>query len=516
MRPPAPHIRLTPLLAALTTAVLAPAAARAQTPAVPTPAAAAVETSDTPSAADEAGAADAAGAVEDDAIDDTAGMAVTTAEAPRIGQRYHLALIPLAAPADHEKAAALVIEILRHKLGDEARFELADAAAVERARAQHGAPGQPLTFAQACTIGRELQVPRVVIVGGYQVHESTTSGAPRPKLPKDGIIIMDEALDFDGRATAKIKRSVRVTGHILIMATDTCAVERQSEFDADYATLLEDPGQAMHEARREFSEAVDRGLRDLFPMRTTITTVSRYGGVVVGGTVHGIQAGQYYEVIRDERLIGHVYVDKADDASAEVSLVRGAPALDAGDFLSEAGTVRVWELAFHGTPNFLDQRGGSSSFGVAAAARVELSQPVSASTYGFVVEHLRADDLTRWRAGIEYGYQLRLIPRRLFAYGRVGAGLLLASQPLYDPETGQEVDGASARGFEFLNGVGVKAAFGDGLTLHLDAGFPLAFRDRHWALDSDRKKTAPAEMRTYDRPQSSWPTVSLGLGWRFP
>jgi hypothetical protein len=143
-----------------------------------------------------------------------------------------------------------------------------------------------------------------------------------------------------------------------------------------------------------------------------------------------------------------------------------------------------------------------------------VSQPVSSNVYGLTAEYMDAGQLQRWRLGVHYARQLRIVPRRLFAHARAGVGMFWAEQPLID-EAGQMYDGATARGIELLNGLGVKALLGASLAVQAELSYPLPLRDDYWALDSNPKHRAPADALIYPRPQRGLPTLTLGVSMRF-
>lgn len=429
---------------------------------------------------------------------------------------HTIAVISTPAAPELRAIAGFIIDSAHQQLSADPRFRLADRDAVARARSGYGGADQDLTFAQACLLGRQVDVTSVLLVGGYALDERAYESQAAPVKPRFEPTLLNQTRPgMRDAASPDLKRSAHIGVNLIVVDTDTCKMGESALVGAKHDSPAAEPAVALAEAKSDFQAALREGLQKLFPVRTTIASSAGNRGQLSVGADHGVRAGQYYEVIRDQRLIGHAYVDTVEATSAQVSLVRGADTFRDGDRLAEHGIVRVWEVGVTGTPTLLDRQRGDDALGVAVGVEASMYQPVSSNLYRVMIENLRVDGLSRWRLGVELGRQVRLIPRRLFAYGRLGLGAVTAHQDLVD-DAGQVVDGATGRSLEILNAVGLKATFGDNLAVHVSAGYPLLIPSPTWSLDSDHRMDATPEQLTYKRSEPPWPRVTVSAGWRFP
>jgi hypothetical protein len=313
--------------------------------------------------------------------------------------------------------------------------------------------------------------------------------------------------------TSLFEFEARATASVIVMEMASCKVGEQAVIRArrESDVSVED---ARGKVRDDFVEAVRQGLQKLFPLHAFVRAPRHHGGIISHGSRHGVRHGQYYAVRRDGRVVGDVHVDEVAPDSAQVSLVRGVQRLQPGDRLSERDTLQVWEFGVAATPTVLARREADDGFGLAASVHTMVSQPVSGNVYGLMVEYLNASELQRWRGGVHYARQLRLVPRRLFVHARLGVGLFWANQPLAD-ETGRMYDSATIQGIELLNGLGVKALLGQSVAVQAEIAYPLPLRGDQWRLASNPKLAAPAEDLIYARAQKGMPTLTLGATLRF-
>jgi len=211
-----------------------------------------------------------------------------------------------------------------------------------------------------------------------------------------------------------------------------------------------------------------------------------------------------------------VYVDDVATDSAEVSLVGGVSRLRAGDRLVERKPVRVFEVVMSAAPNVLDRVDADGVIRVATALHLATYRPVGSNIYGVSVERLGARDFTRWRIGVDLGRQVRIVPRRLFAYARVGAGVLWARQGLrVTPGYADFYGGGKLRGLELTSAIGARFVLSDALVVHLGASMPVPIYKNTWYYEWHPLIAVPAEDLIYTRPYRLLPTVSLALGWTF-
>jgi hypothetical protein len=460
------------------------------------------------------------------------------ADAPPAPDVHRLAIIDVPPTPQQAAAAALIVPAARAAIQADGRFVVASPEQVSAARAEHGVGETDLSYPDACRVGRAVGASHVILLGGYalttftsektgtrqapamrgeQDHDPTKGagenqseltsarGMVAEQPPGHGAMHSPPASTFEYEA--------RATASVIVMDMASCKVGEQAVIRARRESDVSEQD-ARDRLRGDFGTAVRQGLQKLFPLRAFVRESRDPGGIVSHGSRHGVRRGQYYDVRRAGHVVGQVHVDEVQPDSAQVSLVRGVRRLQPGDRLTERDAVQVWEVALAATPNLLARREADAALGVATGVHLTVAEPVSGNAYGLTVEYLKLDDLQRWRGGVSYAWQLRIIPRRLFAHARVGVGLFTASQPFID-EDGR-MDTGKARGLELLNGLGVKALLGHSLAVQAEASLPLAAYDGQWYRASNDKFRAPDDALLYPRAQRrSLPTLSLALGWRF-
>jgi hypothetical protein len=410
-------------------------------------------------------------------------------------------------PASRERAqaASVVIAAVREAVQADERVDMVPARLVEQARviwggrdvlvlSEHGlgsgmegTEDTDMTHAQACAIAHAAGADTLLLVSGYELTLGQVSGNTQAKLAA--------ALALINVGTCKPRQRA------VVRAAGTRATAQE----------------ALAGARTALARAAYEALQDLLPLHSTVRAVSAHGGAMTHGARTGVKPGQYFDVRRDERVVGQVYVDEVAEGSAEVSLVHGVRRLQAGDRLIErTRPVRRFEVGLTATPSVLERVQADDIVRVATAVHGMLYRPVGSNMYGGSVERLSAKDFSRWRIGIHLGRQVRIVPRRLFAYARASAGLLWARQGL---RAGPNVPGFSGgghiRGFELTGAIGARYLLGDGLVVQLSAAMPLPLYRNTWFLDWDAKWPIPEPALLYASPQRLLPTVSLGAGWTF-
>lgn len=430
---------------------------------------------------------------------------------------HHLAIIDVPPTPEQAAAATFLVPAARAAIQADGRFVVATSEQVAAARAEHGVSAMDLTYPDACRVGRAVGASHVILLGGYDLTLHTSE---KKSDIKRALGMVSETGGGHGSAhsapASRFEIEARATASIIVMDMASCKVGEQAVIRARRESNVSEQD-ARDRLRDDFDKAVRQGLQKLFPLQSFVRTPRDQGGGVIGhGSRHGMRHGQYYDVHRAGHVVGQVHVDQVEPDSAQVSLVRGAQRLQPGDRLTERDPVRVLEVALAATPNLLVRREAGEAgdaLGVAAGVHVVVSEPVSGNIYGLMVEYLTMDELQRWRTGVHYAWQLRIVPRRLFAHARIGVGLFWANQPYID-ETGQ-MDGATTRGIEILDGLGIKALLGQSLAVQAEISYPLALRDDQWFRASNSKHRAPADALLYPRPQRGLPTLSVALGWRF-
>lgn len=424
-----------------------------------------------------------------------------------------VALIEVPPTPRQAQAATLLGSRTRAAIETDGRFTVVSPDRVAEARAAEGVNDADLSYPEACRVGRTVGAQHVILLGGYDMGMHTTE--KRGELKRALGVVAEGSTPSAPAPRPEIV--AWATASIIVMDMKSCAAKDQIVIRARYESQVSELD-AQEKVQEDFGAAVRQTLQKLFPLDTFVRTPQRHGGVMSHGARHGVREGQYYEVHRGARLVGHVHVDEVARDSARVSLVRGVHQLKPGDRLKERNPMYAWEVQLAATPNLFSRHGGpgedDSAFGLAPSVRGMLYQLASNNGYSVMIERLQARELTRWRGGVEYTRMFRILPRRLLAYARIGMGLFTANQPLLDA-AGEKYDGGTARGFELLNGLGVKTLFGDWLALDLSVSYPLPLRDDQWFLDSDHKFQAPAGALLYPRAHERLPTLSLGMSVRF-
>ena len=446
-----------------------------------------------------------------------AGMVLMTSEAaaedpavsPAAPQaKYRLAVLDVKPAPGRQQAAALAAAAVREVASVDDRFELVPAENVARARSLWGedvvvlnedaAVGSGLdggdagmSYTKACAIGHTAGANRLLLISGY-------------------------ALDLgpSGQAGATGALGARLTATLTVLEIASCKVRESAMVRASHASSVSTE-EAVAGVRADFARSAGQALERLLPVHSAVRTVSGHGGEMNRGARHGVREGQYFEVYRNARSVGHVYVDEVAEDGARVSLVSGVSRLEPGDRLVEDQPVRVYEVTAALTPNVLARTRADDVFGVATGVQLMTYRPVSSNMYVLSFERLGLADFRRLRASLELGRQLRIIPRRLFGYARVGLGVMSSRQTLRDID-GMAYDSATISGLELVNAIGVKALFGRGLVLHASASMPFRLYRDVWYLASwDSKVSANKEDLTYPSPFRFLPTLTLGLGWSF-
>lgn len=435
--------------------------------------------------------------------------AVAPASSP---DTFHIALVEVPPAPQAQRAAATLGGRAREAIQADGRFTVISPDKVAEARAAEGVQDADLSYPEVCRVGRAVGAQHVILLGGYDMGMHTTE--KRSELKRALGVVAEGSTPSAPAPRPEIQAWAMAS--IIVMDMKSCAAKDQIVIRARHESQVSELD-AAEKVQEDFGAAVRQTLQKLFPLYTFVRTPQGHGGVMSHGARHGVRAGQYYEVRRGARLVGHVHVDEVAQGSARVSLVRGVRRLEPGDRLTERGAMYTWEMQLAATPNLLARQGSpgdDDAFGVAPSVRGMLYQLASNNAYGLMVERLQVPDLVRWRGGLEYTRLFRIMPRRLLAYARIGFGLFTADQPLLDA-AGQRYDRGTARGFEVLNGLGLKSLFGDWLALDLNVSYPLPLRDDHWFLESNDKHKAPAEALIYARPQARMPMLSLGVSVRF-
>lgn len=438
--------------------------------------------------------------------------------------KYRLAVLDLTPAPGREKAASLALAAVREAATGDDRFDLAPAEDMAKARVMWGEGVQVLTadaqvgsglddgssatmaHPQACAIGHAAGATRLVMLSGYELSLKAAGAAPsgatvRPVVHTEG-------------APAGAASSVQLAADLTVIDISSCKVRERARVSAR-GTSAVSPRAALAGARAEFVASARAELQRLLPVHSTVRAVRPNGGEMTHGARDGVRQGQYFAVHRDARAIGHVYVDDVAEDGARVSLVRGVARLEPGDRLVESRAVRVYELGATLTPNVLSRTRADDVFGVAVGGSFMTYKPVGSNIYAIAFERLGLRDFSRIRGGLEIGRQIRILPRRLFAYGLVGLGALRGVQTLRD-SAGMTLDRGTMVGFELLNAIGVKYAFGDGLLVHASVSMPVPLYNKTWYYESwSNKYPVPEEMLTYPSPSRLLPTLTLGAGWSF-
>jgi hypothetical protein len=444
-----------------------------------------------------------------------AGMMLMTSEAaaadPAISPaapqaKYRLAVLDVKPAPGRQQAAALAAAAVHEVASADDRFELVPAENVARARSLWGEDVMVLneeaavssgldggdagiSHTKACAIGHTAGANRLLLISGY-------------------------ALDLGPSAGATSELGARLTATLTVLDIASCKVRERAIVRASHASSVS-AEEAVAGVRADFARSAGQALQRLLPVHSAVRTVSGHGGEMNRGARDGVREGQYFEVHRNARAVGHVYVEDVAEDGARVSLVSGVSRLAPGDRLVEDEPVRVYEVAAALTPNVLARTSADDVFGVAAGVQLMTYRPVSSNMYVLSFERLAMTDFLRLRASLEYGRQLRIIPRRLFGYARVGLGAMSGKQTLRQSD-GMAFDNATISGLELVNALGVKALFGRGLVLHASASMPFRLYRDVWYLASwDSKVRANEEDLTYPSPFRSLPTLTLGLGWSF-
>jgi hypothetical protein len=443
----------------------------------------------------------------------TPALAGEPAAPPATGaDTFHIALIEVPATAEQQRAAAALGPRARAALASDGRFTVISPDRVTEARAAEGVAGTDLSYPAACRVGRAVGAQHVILLGGYDMGMHTTE--KRSELKRALGVVAEGSTPSAPAPRPEIQ--AWATASLIVMDMKSCAAREQIVIRARHESQVSELD-AQEKVQEDFGVAVRATLQKVFPLSTFVRTPRGQGGVMSHGARHGVHAGQYYEVHRGARLVGHVHVDGVAEDSARVSLVRGVHRLQPGDRLIERDPMYTWEMQLAATPSLLPRQGtpgDDDAFGVAPAVRGMLYQMASNNAYGLVVERLQVTDLVRWRGGLEYTRRFPILPRRLLAYARLGVGVFTAHQPLLD-ENGAQYDGGTARSFEILNGLGLATLLGDWLALDVHVSYPLPVRDDQWFLDSNDKHEVPAEALIYARAQARMPALSLGVSVRF-
>ena len=434
------------------------------------------------------------------AADDAAPVA---AAAPARGT-YRLAILDMPAPRERAQAARAVVAAVREAVRADARVELVPAALVRQAQVVWGGrdvlvlteedgigsgldgTSAEMSRTQACAIGHAAGAQRLLLVDGYELELGQVSGGAETRLAATLTVINIGSCKVRERAV------VRAAG-------TGASVEA-----------------ALASGRTALAKAAHEQLQGLLPLHSEVRAVSPDGGAMAHGTRDGVRPGQYFDVRREAGVVGHVYVDDVAADSAEVSLVGGVSRLRAGDRLVERAPVRVFEVAVSAAPNVLDRVDADGVIRVATAMHLTTYRPVGSNMYGLSVERLGAADFTRWRIGVDLGRQVRIVPRRLFAYARVGAGVLLARQGLrVTPDYESFSGGGKLRGLELTGTIGARYVLSDALVVHLGASMPVPLYKNTWYYEWHPLIAVRPEDLIYTRPYRLLPTVSLALGCTF-
>jgi hypothetical protein len=424
------------------------------------------------------------------------------------GAKYRLAVLDVKAGPGRQQAATLAASALREVAAADDRFDLVPAEDVARARSlwgedvvilnENAAVGSGLdggdagmSHTKACAIGHTAGANRLLLISGYGLE-----------------------LGPSGQAGATGAFGARLNATLTVLEIKTCKVRERAIVRASHASDVS-MEEAVAGVRVDFARSAAQALQRLLPVHSAVRAVSGHGGEMDRGARFGVREGQYFEVHRNARAIGHVYVDDVAEDGARVSLVSGVSRLERGDRLVEDMPVRVYEVTAALTPNVLARTREDDVFGMATGVHLMTYRPVSSNMYVLSFERLGMEDFLRLRASLEYGRQLRLIPRRLFGYARVGLGAMSGKQTLRD-SNGMQIDRATISGLELVNALGVKAVFGHGLVLHASVSMPFRlYRDAWYLASWDSKVRATEDMLTYPSPFRFLPTVTLGLGWSF-
>lgn len=428
---------------------------------------------------------------------------VPSPAAPTRG-KYRLAILDMPAPRERAQAARVVVAAVREAAAVDARVDLVPDKLVEQAQVVWGGrdvlvlsdedgigsgldgKSAEMTRTQTCAIGHAAGAQRLLLVSDYGMDMGQVSGGTEARL----------------------------SATLTVINIGSCKVRERAVVEA--AGTGASAEEALASGRTALARAAHAELQDLLPLHSEVRAVSAGGGAMAHGARDGVRPGQYFDVHRETAVVGHVYVDDVAADSAEVSLVRGVSRLQPGDRLVERKAMRVFEVAMGASPSVLDRLDADGKIGVAAAMHVMTYRPVGSNLYGLMVERLGATDFTRWRAGVDIGRQVRIVPRRLFAYARVGGGFVWARQGLREtPSYDTFYGGGKLRGFEVTATIGARYLLSDVLVVHLGASMPFPLYNNTWYYEWDSKQPIPADTLIYPRAYRQMPAASLALGWTF-
>ncbi len=368
----------------------------------------------------------------------------------------------------------------------------------------------------ACRIGKVLGVREVLILDGYDAGgrdvgrgrwireirywlagEAPPEGSLDPLTPMHG----------------KVWLGVRIRA----ATSESCRVRAETEVRINYEAQGVATG-VMAGAKAAFHADLAAAMRRMFTtVVTRIAEVEEFKagavGVVAQGQEQGILPGHYFRVLREQREVGQVRVVAAKPTRAHVAMVRGQTQLRPGDRLLPRKPLQVPELGLALLPQSLARNNAADSWGVGLAVNGARYQPTTGGMYHVAAEYLRLTDFTRVRAEVGYGYQYEWLPRRLFAYGRLGVGVHFASQD-FRPEGEMRLDGVNNRGLDVSGAIGVKGLWGDRWVGHVYATMPVDIRSG-WFLDQSSGSQVQSEELSYPDVYRRYPLVGLGVGWRF-
>ncbi|ACY16797.1 hypothetical protein [Haliangium ochraceum] len=444
----------------------------------------------------------------------------TAAAAATVTPPYRTALLPVPARPGYEQAAAFITAAVRDALSGDPRFTLLahDAVAATGAfvlpeggvyvlksnmasrftaveRVDLGVADHDEVEARACLTAHAIQAPRVLLLGGYQ------QTARRPGNGDEGyrVTLAASMITLDAECEPEEQSVVRVAGSSLVSLESARA-----------------------RAEQAFRARLPDVVAKLFPVQAQVRVSTPLGGFIDHGRHQGVREGEYYSVHRsspggDARVVGSAFVEVAAEDSATVSLVRGTPALRPGDHLIEREPVALWTLSAGLSPLRLAHRDGSAVTGVAPSVEVSRFRPVSGPVYSLWLDYLRVPDLSRSRAGVEVGWQSRLIPRRLFGYAQIGLGVMRGAQNLPVEVHYEEADitysRTLTRGFELHSSAGLRGFIGEHLVLGASVALTVPLHGHRWYADVWDLLRVDEELLGYREAGQRMPTVMLSAGW---
>lgn len=413
-----------------------------------------------------------------------------------------LAVSPVRSRSGLYDAARTLDAELLEAVSEEKRFVAVSQAELERHERGLGIDAETADIDQLCALGASAGAGHIIVsnLSVLDIHRQYRSES---SVDENGRTTTRRVLDH---AEAVLRMDVRV------LTTRDCT-EVRAEHVVTAGTHASNAALAEQKARNQAVARIKSVLRRALPIEATFVAVDGATGAIPIGSLAGVEDSIYFEVLRKDARVGLVFVNDVGPHESRVALVSGVPTLKKSDRLRQTFDYPKAEAVFllGYVPVSLD---GVRTTGLGSRLLLHGHPPAGGAIGGIFAENVfLSTSIVGWRVGFDTGYAVRIIPRWLQAYARIGLAYGWFNQAVDTSISfSQRVTTSS---IHVDNGVGLKTVLLGWVRLTLEGSWPITLGYRNWRTTDDRNLPVDPNLLEVGLLKPTGPVIRLGVGFRF-